>query len=107
MHFLAAAKAAFFGRLALDEIVKKHAHIFRLGNNQLDFIDGCILEHLRERNILAQLALQVESVAFGSNQLNAALAVVQNLKEFLGLTDVLNFHRFPTSLFYLAYSMPL
>ena len=53
--------------------VKKHAHIFRLGNNQLDFVDGCILEHLRERNILAQLALQVESVAFGSNQLDACL----------------------------------
>ena len=57
MHFLAAAKAAFFGRLALDEIVKKHAHIFRLGNNQLDFIERWFTAELDSRERSKRLRL--------------------------------------------------
>ena len=90
------AATAAIRNLALDEIIKKHAHIFRLGNNQLDFVDGCILEHLRQRNILAKLALQVQPIAFRGDQLYAALAFVQNLEKFLRLTDVFNL----TSLLY-------
>ena len=74
------------------EEVDNLAHVFRFGYDDLDLADLRILEHLRKRDVLAQLGLEVQPVALGSDKLDRPLAAVQHFKKLLGFFNIFNFH---------------
>jgi hypothetical protein len=78
--------------LALDEKIEQFIDVFRLGNHQIDFVDMGVLEHLGQRNILAELALEVQAVALVRDQLDPSFALADDLKETLRVCDIFDFH---------------
>lgn len=85
--------------LAAYQILQQQAKILRLGNNELHIVDAGVFEHLRQRNVLAQGALEVEPVALRGDELYAPVALLQYLKKAFGIVDVFDLHRFHSFLF--------
>ena len=73
------------------EEVDDLAHVFRFGYDDLDLADLRILEHLRKRNVLAQLGLEVQPVALEVISSIVPLQLFSTSKNFLGSLIFLTF----------------
>ena len=62
--------------------------ILSIGAKQSSLGDGATLDQLGEADHLAQLALKIQSVAFLSQQIHIALAMIDHLKQLLNINVV-------------------
>jgi len=95
LSFIKNGPAAFNGSptaLLRYEESQKQLEILRVAQAQLNAFHAPILEHLRERDVLAQRGLQVEPVALAGEQFDMAAASVYRFKKALGFGDVPDLH---------------